>query len=81
MRPRDLGVQSTYVDCYGIIAFELDNRLTTRLVFDPVLRPEPGHHLDGVRTGHCGAIDTRRDQIVLSSMQAAGRESMRFAGP
>lgn len=51
---------STYVDSHGIIAIEFDDGLTTRLIFDPVLGPEPGHHLDGVCTRHCGAMDARR---------------------
>lgn len=68
---------STYVDRHSIIAIKLDDGLTTRLIFDPVLRSEPGHDLDAVGTRHFGAMNARCDKVIVSSTQAAGRELVR----
>ena len=53
----------TYVDRACVCAIEADDRLATRLILDPVLRPEAGDDLDAICRHGCAGCSARDSMI------------------
>lgn len=68
----------TYIDLDSVIALKFDNRLATRLQLDPVLGPKPGHDLDGIRSRHGGAKNSKCNELTKPSthVEGYGQEKM-----